>query len=149
MEKLLYICTAAVIFLACSSDEGENSYGLKKGELAFAGSVGNRTDGTVSRAGADDFFQSGYMIDVTLTTNYNSTAQNFEYEYQSGGIFRGSPAFYFSLDDSYITDLVAIWPSEEIRSEGLITDQRELENFRKADWLTAEASSQNIMPTAA
>ncbi|MCC8035005.1 MAG: fimbrillin family protein [Rikenellaceae bacterium] len=149
MKKLIYICTAAALALACSNEEGENGYGLEKGELAFSGSVYQRTDGTLSRAGADDFFQSGYMIDVTLTTNYDSTPQNFQYSYQSGGIFRGSPAFYFSLDDSYITDLVAIWPSQDIRDEGLITDQRELENFRKADWLTAEASAQNIMPTEA
>lgn len=56
--------------------------------------------------------------------------------------------FRFNLDNTSIGKLEALWPSKDVRDEGLITDQRELKDYQKADRLKAQASTINIMPTA-
>ncbi len=148
MKKIIYICAAAWLVFSCSDNAGDNTGGSDgpKG-LVLASRVADLTDGT--RAAGTDFFSEGYSIDVTLTTLNDPTEQEFEYVFGSDGLFTGDPPFYFTMDDSYITNITALWPSQEIRDQGLITDQRELDNFRRADWLTAQATSVNIMPTDA
>ncbi|MCD8101372.1 MAG: fimbrillin family protein [Alistipes sp.] len=155
MKKLIYICAAAVVAFSCNNQNADTSDGGQPGEgaagsaLSIAASVRDRSDGAVSRTVGDEFFAAGYLIDVSLSTSYNATTQKFVYEYNKNNIFTSSSPFYFATDDTYITELTAIWPQQSVRDQGLVTDQRELENFRLADWLTAEATSLKIMPTDA
>ncbi|MCC8020247.1 MAG: fimbrillin family protein [Rikenellaceae bacterium] len=155
MKKLIYICAAAVLAFSCNSDNAESGGGGTPGDgaagsaLTLSVSVDDRADGSVSRAVGDEFFGSGYEIDVHLETSYNTATQSFVYTYQGNNIFSSTSPFYFATDDTYITELTAIWPRQSVRDQGLLTDQREFENFRLADWLTAEATSLNVMPTDA
>lgn len=150
MRKLIYIFAAASLAFSCSDRENSKDGGSDTSDgVVFSASVTDRTDGSLTRAGAYEFFGTGYEIDVYIETSYITSTQDYVYKYKGDGLFTSESPFYFSLDDSYITDLKAIWPRQSVRDEGLVTDQRELDNFRLADWLTAEATSVNIMPTDA
>jgi len=150
MKRAIYIIQAALIlFLAgCQNDEGKNGNNNSYGELSFSSVVEDPVYATV-RGYGNNFFEAGHDIDATVYPNgSNGSGNKYNYKYGSDGIFRGDPdAFFFSLDDNYIDSIIAIWPTETIRNDGIKTDQSTLENFRRADWMTATATVQGVMPT--
>ncbi len=137
----LYILLPAIILTACNQDDiltGKTS----GNELIFASVVENHINGSHSRAIGDDFFVTGNTITIDLFTSSDpGTGLPFKYEYGSDRIFRGIPGFTFPLDDTYITSLTARWPSDDIRSTGLVTDQRLLADYKSADWLSGGVST--------
>jgi len=124
---------------ACESDEGV--MGTTDKELTLSSTVEDmKTTGT--RALGDEFFEAGNQIEVDLTfKNSVGTAiggtESYTYTYGSDRIFRGNPGYKFPLDDSYIGTLIAKWPTSAIRAaSGIKTDQRELADYKAADWMT-------------
>ncbi len=132
-------------FIGCQS---ENDSDVDGGEyaLSLSPTVQDMAEQTLTRS-LNSFFNDGDKIDVNITTSRSATVQGFTYIYgAASNIFSGD--FRFNLDNTYISKLEALWPSKDVRDEGIITDQRELKNYQKADRLKAEASTVNIMPTA-
>ena len=105
--------------------------------------IGNQEN--VTRANANTFFKQGDKISVEVTTSRGTTNAPYDYTMDDKGVFTGG--FRFNLDNTYITELIAKWPSEDERTEGVILDQRILEDHQKADYLKAHAENTNIMPT--
>ncbi len=133
-------------FLSSCSDKGDSGT-AGAGELTFSPTVEQSEEVAVKGVG-NTFFEPGYAIDVSIYTRATgTTAQPFEYTYGADGIFRGNPGYRFSLDDTYIDSLIAIWPTEAIRSGGFLTDQSTLENYKQADWMIATATVNGVMPT--
>lgn len=130
---------------ACSGDE--NSVATTNTQELTLSSVVNEAPTVETKLSADDFFEDGFGIDISIWATNNASEQKFVYYYGSDGIFRGNPGYYFTLDDNYIDSLSAVWPITDIRDQPFITDQREFENFRKADWMIAKTSERGIMPT--
>jgi len=148
MKNSIYIPVIALATLLLQSCQKEEELSIQKesGELTFEPTVQDRNS-VDTRAIGESFFEVGGEIDVNIVASNNPAAQTYSYVYGADYIFRGNPPFYFSLDDSYITTLTALWPKASIRANGLITDQRILENYRSSDWLTATASVSGVMPT--
>ncbi|GEM_PF-999679 len=150
MKNIIYISAIALTFFLMQSCQTEVEVPAAKGtgELILAPTV-NEPASVDTRAIGENFFDIGGEIDVNITTNNNPGTQRYRYQFQADRLFRGNPPFHFSLDDSYITSLTAVWPSMTVRQQGLITDQRVLEDYRASDWLTATATVSGIMPTNA
>ncbi|MCC8088995.1 MAG: fimbrillin family protein [Rikenellaceae bacterium] len=152
MKKSTYIITAvtaiASLFAASCQNEENKSASGGIGELSFSPTVEDPVYGTVRGLG-NNFFEEGNDIDVTIYPHgSNGAGEKYSYVYGGDGVFRGDPdPFYFSLDDNYIDSIIAIWPTEEIRKQGIVTDQSEYLGYQLADWLTAKASVQGVMPT--
>ncbi len=153
MKKNIYITLLLALpflFPSCQQDEELNK-AKTKGELTFTPFVESRRT-IESRAIGDDFFVVGGAIDVTLTsTNATIGTQSYQYVYDQDRIFRGNPGYHFTLDDNYIIDLSAKWPIASIRQQGIETDQRELDDYKSADWMTAALAETiaGVMPTVA
>lgn len=154
MIKNIPIIVLFLFPLLISSCQGDEELDRSKGvgrELTFSPQVKARST-IQSRAIGDEFFTVGGEIDVTLSsTNPGVTNRTYAYVYGEDRIFRGNPGYHFTLDDNYITNLTAVWPKESIRQQGFRTDQRELEDYKSADWMTASLSIalDGIMPTDA
>lgn len=153
MKTNIYIMSALAVtltFTSCMEDE-DLSKDTPKGELTFSPVVKDHT--TVStRAIGDEFFTTGGQIDVNITsTNPSVGQQQLTYTYGADRIFRGNPGFHFTLSDDYLTEITALWPTAAERQDGFTTDQRELENYKTADWMTAShsISQEGVMPTDA
>ena len=152
MKKNSFIITLLLLgglFYSCQKEDTESA--VTSGELTFAPVI-KEMSSTGNRAIGDDFFVTGSDILVTITSSKTGTTeQNFTYTYGANRIFKGNPGYYFSLDDSYITSLTAKWPAEDIRNQGLITDQRVLADYKSADWMSGGVSSEanGIVPTDA
>lgn len=132
-------------FIGCQSENDSNVDG-KEHTLSLSPTVQDMTSQALTRS-LNSFFYDGDQIDVNITTSRSATIQNFTYTYGAAtNIFSGD--FRFNLDNTHVSKLEALWPSKDVRDEGLITDQRELKDYQKADRLKAEASTINIMPTA-
>ena len=132
-------------FIGCQSEDNSNIDG-KEHILSLSPTVQDMAEQALTR-GLNSFFYDGDQIDVNITTSRSATIQSFSYTYGAAtNIFSGD--FRFNLDNTSISKLEALWPSKDVRDEGLITDQRELKDYQKADRLKAEASTINIMPTA-
>lgn len=132
-------------FIGCQSEDNSNIDG-KEHILSLSPTVQDMAEQALTRS-LNSFFYDGDQIDVNITTSRSATIQSFTYTYGAAtNIFSGD--FRFNLDNTSISKLEALWPSKDVRDEGLITDQRELKNYQKADRLKAEASTINIMPTA-
>lgn len=102
---------------------------------------------TVTRAATNNFFKEGDKISVEIKTNRaNAASTTSTYTLGNNGIFTGD--FRFNLDNTYITELIAKWPEEKVREEGIVLDQRKWEDYLKADRLIANSENVNIMPTA-
>jgi hypothetical protein len=100
-----------------------------------------------TRAAGNSFFENGDEITVKITTSRTGALES-KHSYTYGdGTFTGG--FYFSPDNTYISELEALWPAEgsEGRSK-IIIDQRKYEDYKQADRLKATANTTNIMPTA-
>ena len=132
-------------FIGCQSENDSNMDG-KEQTLSLSPTVQDMISQALTRS-LNSFFYDGDQIDVNIITSRSATIQSFTYTYGAAtNIFSGD--FRFNLDNTSISKLEALWPSKDVRDEGLITDQRELKNYQKADRLKAEASTINIMPTA-
>ncbi len=164
------LCTGAAL-TACQQEDADLSSGTAPGkkELTLsAASVSDRVEAG-SRAHGNTFFTNGKEIklEITLSTS-GATVQGYTYTYKDG-TFKGKDkanTYYFQMNDTYIKTLVARWPAERKEEDTAIdangepnanfpTDQRELEDYRKADWLTASYdgsgtnAQEGIMPTDA
>lgn len=150
MKKIQIFGTACVALLLLGCQKNENGSGETSRALTFYAHVEDPTTVTVTRGIGNSFFQPGYGINVTVTPNYTGQTLPYVYKYGTDGIFRGDPTgYFFPMDDQYIRELTAIWPSEEIRQNGIYTDQSTLENHQFSDWMLAVASVDGVMPTDA
>jgi len=152
MKKYIYIITVTFIaFLsACQADEEAVSVGGNEVELTFTPEVKDMT--VVTRALGDEFFPVGGEINVNITSsNPRIGNQSYVYTYGSDRIFKGNPGFRFTPDDHYVTELHATWPTEDIRSRGVNTDQRTEADYKASDWMTTtlDDTLEGIMPTDA
>lgn len=144
---LLACCTLALA--SCQTEDETSPIGGEGAELCIAPTVAGMNQESVTRAATNNFFKQGDKITVNITTNRSGDAGgSYTYNYGTDGIFTSTSPFRFKLDNTYVKDLEALWPSEETRSNGLVLDQRELEAYQEADRLKAISSSANIMPTA-
>ena len=142
--KIIVAVTISVLlFNACNKDDEHLS---NSSQLRISPIV-DEISAIQTKALGDHFFAPGFGIDVTVWPSNNTPAQSFVYYYGSNGIFSGNPGYYFTMDDNYIDSLTAIWPTDDIRQQPFATDQREFENYRQADWMTASSSEIGIMPT--
>lgn len=155
MNKNIFTITLSLIFsffLSGCQEEVESGGGDVQGkELTFSSFIQPRAT-LQSRAIGDEFFNVGGEIDVAITsTNPEVGQRTYQYVYGQDRIFRGNPGYHFTLDDNYISSLSAVWPTAAIRQQGFRTDQRELEDYKSADWMTASLSIaiDGIMPTDA
>lgn len=149
INSILYtFATLAALSLlsACQSDK-ENPAETEETTLSFYPMIASMNqEGTTRAAGA--FFNTGDQITIKSTTSRpGATETSNAYTYNATtGTFTGN--IRFKLDNTYMKSLVAVWPSTAERALPLITDQRKLEDYRKADRLKAEANTNNILPTA-
>lgn len=146
MKKNIYIISAfllATLLHGCHTEDDTQKPKFS-GELTFAPVVKDLQTGK-SRAIGDDFFVNGNQIAVTITSSKpGSTPRTLPYTYGTDRIFRGSPPYHFTLDDTYITTLTAKWPADDVRAAGLITDQRELADYKAADWMSGGVTTETI-----
>lgn len=147
---LYYLMAVALSSTVCTACQSEDTFSEEgKTELSLAPSVKEiGKQESVTRATTGNFFTPGDKITVDITTNRSGNNKSTStYTLGSDGIFTGD--FRFNLDNTYIKTLAARWPSDEIREgEGIKLDQRELEDYLKADRLKAHSEDANIMPTA-
>lgn len=153
MKKSIYILSALafIFFLSSCQEEDELTKNAVQGELTFSSVIKDRTS-ISTRALGDDFFTQGGQIDVNITSSNPLVGQqSLIYTYGSDRIFRGNPGFHFSLNDDYLTEITAVWPTSAQRSSGFTTDQRDLEDYKSADWMKASHSitQEGVMPTDA
>lgn len=134
---------------ACQAEDETSPIGGEEAVLAIAPTVARMNEESVTRTATNSFFNQGDEITVKITTNRTAAAaESYTYKYGTDAIFSSASPFRFKLDNTYIKNLEALWPKEEIRSQGIVLDQSELEAYQQADRLQALSSSANIMPTA-
>lgn len=145
--SLLIATLGSLACTACQSGE-DGTWQESDVTLSLTPSVTNMgKEENITRAATNDFFQTGDKISVDVTTNRAGVAAStYLYSLGADGIFTGD--FRFSLDNTYIQTLEARWPDDEVRGEGVVLDQRKLEDYQKADRLIAHSENVNIMPTA-
>lgn len=151
LYSLMATALTALALTACQSDDnGPDRTG--ETELSFVPTVaemGNEQNLT-RVADTKKFFRTGDEITVEITTSrQGATATPYTYKLDDKGIFTGG--FRFALDNTYINTITAFWPTEAIRQdEGIKLDQRQWEDYQKADRLKSHPGSanKNIMPTA-
>lgn len=153
-NNLLYCLMATalsgVALTACQSDDNAPDFAGET-ELSFVPTVTEMgSQQNLTRvADTKKFFQKGDEITVEITTSrQDAKPASYTYTLNEKGTFTGG--FRFSLDNTYIQKLTAKWPTEAIRQkEGIKLDQREWEDYQKADRLTTPNSAVlNLMPTA-
>ena len=148
INSILYTLATLAAFSLLSGCQSDTENPAETGEttLSFSPTVEGMSQEGVTRA-AGAFFNAGDQITVkSLTSRPGATEATNAYTYNTSGIFTGS--IRFRLDNTYIKHITALWPTEAVRAQSIITDQRALEDYRKADRLKAEANTDNIMPTA-
>lgn len=142
-----YLIAALLGSIACTACQDEDTFdGKGEMELSFAPDVqrvSNRENVTRTTTG-DGFFNPNDQITVSITTS-RGTKETKLYTLNNSGIFTGD--FHFNLDNTYITNLEAKWPSDQERNRGIKLDQREWDDYQKADRLITPKTT-NIMPTA-
>lgn len=145
--KALAILGCMILF-ACSDQEPEGTLpGTGSGELTFSPYIEDLLD-VATKGEGNIFFVPGDTLRVTVESSQGgSDLPPIYYIYGEDGIFRGDPAYYFPLDDSYLLTLEAEWPVNVSETSGFIPDQRLEENHRRADWLVATASTSGVMAT--
>lgn len=151
IHTILFVLFLSFFILTGCQNEDETGVDNGRHELTFTPVTGNE-NGVETRAIGDDFFTQGGEIDVTITSSdpLLVVSNPYRYVYGSDRIFRGSPGFHFPLNDSYIVELKASWPAAANRPAQFVTDQRDLANYKLADWMTATHSVDlgGIMPTS-
>lgn len=164
---LATICAGA-LSTACQQEEYTPSSNDNPKELLLSSeSISDRIEANV-RANGNTFFSDKYKLIKLFITPSGTGSKEVEKIYTyTNRIFKGNDdanKYYFQMNDAYISKLVAKWPSERgtgddsaIGADGTVsipTDQRSLDNYRKADWLTASVENssntiEGIMPTDA
>lgn len=155
---------AGTLFTACQQEENIGIPGSGPKELTLsAESVSDRIEAT-TRAYGNTFFENGNKIKLSITPSGASATTVYKTYTYKNGVFSGNNddnKYYFKMNDSFISRLVAQWPADRkdppIDPDGTVnipTDQRTLNEYRKADWLTSEFKSststvEGIMPTDA
>ncbi len=142
MKHLPYIigCAAPCPLAGCNRD-GERSGGDQGGrgkELSFYAVVNDARP--ASRANGNSFFETDHAIDVMIVSD-DAPEKSGSYTYITGTTVY-SVAIRRSISPSMtatVTTLTAVWPSQSVRDEGFKTDQREIDDYRHADWLQATA----------
>lgn len=134
---------------SCKNDVGDPLLSGDEIQLEFIPSIKEMSEVIIkTRISGDRFFDEGDTITVKITTSREDAETTpYTYTYDSGTFTGG---FNFRPDNTYIKELVAVWPAEgsEARKK-VITDQRKYEDYKQANRLKAMGSTQNIMPTAA
>ncbi|MCC8152740.1 MAG: fimbrillin family protein [Tannerellaceae bacterium] len=148
MKRYFYsVKSLAIVFLlgfiSCSQ-ENETIEPTGEQALRISPAVGELADAETKAA--NNFFKVGDEIRVTILDS-NGQEVEIPYTYDADGIFSGNPGYQFPLDDSYIENLTAVWPSDAEPDGVFEADQRDIDNYRRADWLVAKASASGIMAT--
>lgn len=138
-----YLIAALLGSIACTACQDEDTFDEKLSFTPDVQRVSNRENVTRATTG-DGFFNPNDQITVSITTS-RGTKETKLYTLNNSGIFTGD--FHFNLDNTYITDLEAKWPSDQERNKGIKLDQREWDDYQKADRLITPKTT-NIMPTA-
>lgn len=146
--KYILILPALALLLAACQREADKGRGDAAGrELSFSSRIEDEQQ-MQTRTVDFDFFEEGDRIGVYITESNDPAEQKFTYSFDANThVFTGNPAYYFPLDDNYIKQLRAIWPTQESRDEAFPYDQTESKNFRLADWMIAQPEHA-IMPAA-
>jgi hypothetical protein len=141
------VVAGVFFFTACQNDNDTPVVG-REVILSFVPTVEDMSTEAITRtSGGDAFFADDDKITVTVEDSRGNESGDYIFKKDNGGIFTGS--IRFKLDNTYFPTIKALWPTETERNKGIITDQRKAEDYKKADRLTAEGSTENIMPTAA
>ena len=153
IKSLIYSGLLIAILLLAGSCKNDITDPLLSGDeiqLELLPSIAEMNEVTIkTRISGNRFFDVGDKITVNITTSREgATSESYTYTYGGDATFTGG--FNFPPDNTYIKELVALWPEEgsEARKK-VITDQRKYEDYKQANRLKAMASTQNIMPTAA
>ena len=149
--KLLYallVLGVAASFSSCRDNAVEPIEPAEGQQLTFLPSVKSMNEEVIhTRATGNVFFENGDEITVKITTSRGVTHPNYAYTY-ADGTFTGG--FFFTPDQTYITQLEALWPAEGSQGRAqIITDQRKYDDYKQANRLRATGSTENIMPTTA
>lgn len=147
MKTKHIIILSAMLLLAAACGKNTDAPDIANRVLSFSPAIEPENEAkTDTRTVGFEFFTEGAEIDVFITESNGNPEQIFTYTYD-GQVFRGDPSYYFPLDDTYIKQLRAVWPKDDVRQEEYPTDQSEAKDFRLADWMVAEPSHA-IMPAA-
>lgn len=149
LSSLTYtiMVAAGVFVLAACQNDNDTQVTDNEVLLSFVPTVEDMGTKVITRtSGGNDFFTNDDKITVTVEDSRGGASNNYIFN-GSEGKFTGGVRF--KLDNTYFPKIIALWPTEEERNKGIITDQRKAEDFKKSDRLKAQASTDNIMPTAA
>lgn len=146
---LLSVC---LLLSACgeSNEPGNLPEDGKGTALSIVPTVEDATATPLTRA-TKMFFNDYDEISVNIKTTRDAAGTDYTYIYNEG-TFSGkdNKGFFFSLDNTAISELTATWPSAASKEKtGIVLDQRKDKDFQQADELQAEVKACNIMPTAA
>lgn len=150
--RLLYallVLGVAASFSSCRDNAVEPIEPAEGQQLTFLPSVKSMNEEVIhTRATGNVFFEDDDQITVKIKTS-RSGAGLVSYPYiYAGGTFTGN--FFFTPDQTYITQLEALWPAEGSQGRAqIITDQRKYDDYKQANRLRATGSTENIMPTTA
>lgn len=148
LKSSIYIVAAVAGVCLCTACDN-NHEPVTEGEktLVFRPAVAQMDQQLFTRA-TNSFFNDGDQISVEVIPDKPASAAGnvYTYTFNPSRIFTGN--YRFKQDNSYIVSLRALWPSQSERNSGIITDQRKIEDYQKADRLKAEAHSYNILSTA-
>ncbi len=151
IKSIIYALMAlgvAVSATSCRNDGNDPVTPAEGQELVLLPSIGKMQEKviTLRSGGSNSFFEDGDKITVKITTS-REVKSSHEYTY-GGSTFTGG--FKFTPDNTYIKELVALWPEESSTGRAqVITDQRKYVDYKQANRLKAVGSTKNIMPTAA
>ncbi len=152
---IIISCFLAAFLLSACQENGDDTRLQPGAEFIFYPTIQEMVMQT--KAANNNFFEEGDEVEIIINQTSGSGVTTgpvtFIYQYGSDGVFRGNPdGYHFPADDSYITDLEIVWPTQawkEQNTNHILTDQRELGNYRKSDWLNAASSIEGLMPAEA
>ncbi len=145
-NRIQIVAAILVLLVTACEDKNSGNGSTDNRELVFSPSVGEQVDFS-SRGYGNTFFDAGDQVRVTIQTSRGGSTEDYIYTYSTLGILQGNPGFYFPLDDTYIETLTATWPADTLSIGSFASDQREYDNYRKSDWLVAQADLSGVMPT--
>lgn len=153
IKSLIYslLIFGGVVSLGSCQNDVNDPLPVGEGQqLTLLPSVADRNKVEVRAAGNIPFFENGNDITVQVkTSRTGSDFVSYPYTYNNGTFAEKAQGqgFFFPADQTFISELKAFWPSFENRG-AVITDQRDLDQFKLANRLTAHVTEANIMPTA-
>ncbi len=142
LKTIKYITCGWILLLSsCAGEEVNTAY--PGDEMNFVLAANNDPGG---RGVGNNFFNSGDQIKVSIMDSKSNNPVDYIYTYDVNGVFRGNPGYRFPMDDTYIESLKADWPADGSK-DLVVLDQRKYEDHRRADWVTATASTDGVMAT--